>query len=191
MNTPEERRKLMQQLEEELKEEIEEKTKEKVKDKREEVKEELIKISQTKGLTPSNVVETARNEQNILHDCFEWENAIAGEKYREWQARFLINSIDVIITTPQGEEKKVGLFESITIKGEGRTYKPVYEIINDTTLKQQIIEKALQELVYWKNKHKIYSEFKTIIKEIETTERRLDKEKWQKKATKQEKNNKK
>jgi hypothetical protein len=41
-------------------------------------------------LTPKIVVNAARKKDSPLHDRFEWNNAVAGEKYREVQAAELI-----------------------------------------------------------------------------------------------------
>lgn len=44
--------------------------------------------------TPKDVLEKARgNEDSELHKCFEWDDAIAGEKYRLQQARDVIRMI--------------------------------------------------------------------------------------------------
>ena len=55
---------------------------------------ELTKIREIFGeLTAKTTVEAARDEKSRLHNYFEWDNSIAGEKYREQQARTLIGCV--------------------------------------------------------------------------------------------------
>lgn len=58
--------------------------------------EELARISaENNGLTPKTVVEEARPKDAALHPAFEWRDKIAGELYREHQARNLIRTVVV------------------------------------------------------------------------------------------------
>lgn len=55
---------------------------------------EMNRIAKSNGgkITPRELVEAARDDANPLHDYFEWDDTVAGEKYREMQARALIRS---------------------------------------------------------------------------------------------------
>jgi hypothetical protein len=47
------------------------------------IRDQLQSIYDEQGvLTPALVVETARDENHPLHASFEWDDGIAGEKYR-------------------------------------------------------------------------------------------------------------
>lgn len=48
------------------------------------------------SLTPPLVVEAARPSEAPLHPAFEWDDAIAGERYREHQASALIKTVEVL-----------------------------------------------------------------------------------------------
>lgn len=37
--------------------------------------------------SPQDIVVFARDERSELHKCFEWDDSIAGERYREIQAQ--------------------------------------------------------------------------------------------------------
>lgn len=52
---------------------------------------------QTGTLTPAVVVDAARPEGSPLHSRFEWDDQVAGEKYRHVQAAHLIRSVKVVI----------------------------------------------------------------------------------------------
>lgn len=49
-------------------------------------------------LSPGEVVKEAKNKDSPLHDQFEWDDRIAGAKYRLEQAARLIRTIKVTVT---------------------------------------------------------------------------------------------
>ncbi len=60
----------------------------------------LAEISDRNGsLTPKIVVAEARNEKHPLHSRFEWDDSIAGERFRITQASQLIRSVMVKVVT--------------------------------------------------------------------------------------------
>jgi hypothetical protein len=61
---------------------------------------ELNRMAKKNGgkITPRMVVDAARDEDSPLHSYFEWDDAIAAEKYREMQARTLLRSVDLKVT---------------------------------------------------------------------------------------------
>lgn len=136
-------------------------------------KQELIKIHKTQGLTAPNVVEVARDKKNPLHSRFEWNDTAAAEQYRLYQARILINSIEVeIVSLPQ--EPRAAYFESVVIENK-RRYVPQFEILSNDDLRVQVINDAIKWLKHFKEKHEQYSEFKGISKEIEKIIEKEDK----------------
>ena len=67
---------------------------------RDAIREALDKLYVKHGtLTPDLVVRAARAESSPLHQCFEWDDSAAAQAWREEQARTLIRSIRVEITT--------------------------------------------------------------------------------------------
>lgn len=72
---------------------------------RELVAQKLAEISEKHGrLTPDLVVMEARSPDSILHNLFEWDDAEAGHQHRLFQARQIITSVRVVITT---ENRKI------------------------------------------------------------------------------------
>src|SRR5262252_7868920 len=62
--------------------------------------EELQKLEERGEITAQRVVDAARPEDAPMHHEFEWNDAVAGEKYRLGQARQVIRSI-VIVKEPE------------------------------------------------------------------------------------------
>ena len=61
------------------------------------VGEELERIRSLTGkLLPKDVVKEAQKKKSPLHSAFEWDDEIAGEKYRVSQARTIIRSVLVM-----------------------------------------------------------------------------------------------
>lgn len=50
-------------------------------------------------LTPDNVIDAAQNAASPLHNWFEWDDDAAAHMYRVEQARHLIRSVRVDVTT--------------------------------------------------------------------------------------------
>ncbi len=72
---------------------------------RELVAQKLAEISGKYGrLTPDIVVMEAKDPDSILHNLFEWDDAEAGHQHRLFQARQIITSVRVVITT---EDRKI------------------------------------------------------------------------------------
>lgn len=57
------------------------------------------------GLTPKRLVDVSRDKDSPLHQEFEWDDSIAGEKYREEQAKALIRNIVIVQSDAQTERQ--------------------------------------------------------------------------------------
>ena len=58
---------------------------------------ELNRIADANGgvLDPQQVVNESRSENAVLHPLFEWDDAVAAEKYRVVQARYIIRNVTI------------------------------------------------------------------------------------------------
>jgi hypothetical protein len=145
---------------------------------------EILRIKNEAGLTANAILGAAKKKNNVLHDLFDWDNTEAAEKWRLHQARMLINEVKIIINT-----KEYYAFENLSISVEesetdnNREYVSHDEIITNEDLRKQIIQKALESLIYWRNKYSHYSEFKSIITEIDRVNVILQQEAEQKIST--------
>jgi len=149
---------------------------------------ELLEIQKSKGLTPEEIVESAKSKKSSLHNLFDWEDSVASEKWRLHQARVLVNEVRVVI-----EEKEYYAFENVSIRIESskkdgkessieyiREYKPVVEILSNESLRKQIINSALNHLSYWEKQNEKYSELQPIISVAQKVRKQIER-KWQKK----------
>lgn len=105
------------------------------------LREELNTIYQAhRELTPQLVVEVARDPANPLHDRFEWDDSVAGEKYRLSQARQLIRSVRVTEVVEDGIER-VRAFHSVT-RADRTTYVPIEELQQDDFAARLLLRQA-------------------------------------------------
>ena len=124
--------------------------------------EELHRIYADKGqLKPADVVDESRPTSAPLHPCFEWDDEVAAEKYREVQAGNLIRSITVVHETPAHEPIEVRAF----VKPMD-TYTPIEVIVNSKEQMAALLESALAELKAFEKKYATLSKLAPILDEI-------------------------
>lgn len=104
------------------------------------------------SLTPRIVVDVARDPEHPLHGRFEWDDSIAGEKYRLAQARELIRLAVEFVDAPSGPVK-VRSFHSVN-RVDGPTYEPVADIKADGFMSRLVLQSAERE---WKSLFRKYS----------------------------------
>jgi hypothetical protein len=115
----------------------------------------LIGLREREGyLTPQVVVEDARPANSVLHDRFEWDDAVAAEAHRIDQARNLLRSVRVQYVEPDGGVGSTRAFVSIERPPSPREYIPVEEVRQDSELTAIALRDAERE---WRS---LYSRFK-------------------------------
>jgi hypothetical protein len=125
------------------------------------------------GITPDDVLRNAKSESSPIHDCFEWDDTVAGEKFRFIQAAMLIRSVKVRVEThPQEEPKIVRAFVSVTTETDKtdesiNKYVPLESALRNEGYRHQMIENALRELKAFQRKYALLSELSSVIQEIE------------------------
>jgi hypothetical protein len=92
---------------------------------------ELRKIRDEYGdLRRRTIVNVARDPDHPLHSRFEWDDRVAGDRYRLVQAGELIRSVTVKYTDRGGEAREIHEWHSVVRDGS-RAYEPVDEIAED------------------------------------------------------------
>ncbi len=105
---------------------------------------ELLKLKNDSGvINPAEAVTWARtNRKSRLHAALEWDNDVAGERYRIWQVRSLIS---IHITDPDGGRRFVSL--SIDRKHDGSNgYRSLEDIAARPDLREIMLKDALADL---------------------------------------------
>lgn len=123
---------------------------------------ELSRICQKNGtLEPSDVVEESRPETAPLHPCFEWNDIIAAEKYREYQAGGIIRNIVVVEEKPDKPDR-IRAFVHVQ-----STYQPIQVVLSDEEKRMEMLQNALRELRAFTEKYKSLKSLEPVFEAIE------------------------
>lgn len=115
-------------------------------------------------LTPANLVEVSRSIDAPLHDEFEWNDTIAGEKYREHQARYLIRVIT--IEPDKKESEPIRAFVSIPQQNRERKYINTQYAMSIPKTREVVLADAIRELNAFRRKFNALNELAGVFAEI-------------------------
>lgn len=114
-------------------------------------------LAKDKGLTPQKLVDIARDDGHVLHGYFEWHDGVAAERYRQQQARQLIQSVKVRIVTAPEKVTHVRAIMSIPADAQAGEVRPRYaltsDIATDEVAQGRIKEQAIVELARLRRKY--------------------------------------
>lgn len=111
------------------------------------VGEELEAIKDIGELTNKEVLEYAELHRNSeLAQCFEWDDKIAGRKYRLKQATDILCSISIVIKEEKPVEKARVYVSTRSKDAEKRTFKKLVDVLDDDEEYKLLIDKAKNEL---------------------------------------------
>lgn len=121
----------------------------------------------TEKIKPEEVLNIARNPETELHKCFEWDDAIAGEKYRLEQARKVIQFI--VVKEDESDPNKppkrpIRVFERSI---ESRTYAPIQIIARNEDEYQNLLNRAMDELRKFRERYAHIAELESVIEAID------------------------
>lgn len=125
--------------------------------------EELDRIYRERGrLEPMDVVDESWAADAPLHCCFEWNDAVAAEKYRENQASGIIRAIITI-----GDEPKKDSCVRAFVHVEN-TYRPMTAVVNSESRMQELLMTALNELSAFRRKYNSLSKLGPVFAAIDS-----------------------
>lgn len=131
-----------------------------------EVGKELETIEQTSELNAEEVVNYAKdNVSSTLNQLFEWDDTIAGHKYRLEQARHIISNIRVEIVNKKEEKKTIRAFVKTT-KSHQENFSNIQSVISDVDKYSLLLNKAYKELTATKYRYQDLEEIQEILKDV-------------------------
>lgn len=112
---------------------------------------------------PHAVVDYAKHNPNsVLHSLFQWDDGLAGEQYRLWQARRIVGSITCEIILPDGKSETVRRYMNIAVptnhSQSQQRYISIDKIAKSPKLVDETIQKAKRELDSWRRRYKFVAE---------------------------------
>lgn len=123
---------------------------------------ECERLEREGRLTAKELVNASRPEDAPLHGEFEWRDDVAGELWREQQARNIINS--VIVINEKQEPQRV-FFNIAVTEAE---YHSVETIMHDENKREALLKAALRELIAFQSKYATLKELFGVFDAIET-----------------------
>lgn len=114
---------------------------------------EIETINKSGELNRENILEYAKNnKESEIYKCFEWDDKIAGEKYRLNQATMILNSISIVIKKEQ-PPKPIRAFVNVRNSDDNKIYKSIIEVLENDEEYEQLLRKAEREFKNYKEKY--------------------------------------
>lgn len=134
------------------------------------IADELLKLKNKNGIiNPTEAVAWARkNPGSQLHGSLEWDDGVAGERWRVWQIRQLIS---VHIVDAEGGRRFVSL--SIDRRHDGSNgYRSLEDIVARPDLREIMLKDALSELERIQERYKKLSELAPVWEQADQVRQR-------------------
>lgn len=143
---------------------------------------ELESIKQDAGgvITARAVVDRATDEDNALHDGFDWDDFSAADKHRLHTARNLIRSIQVVRYDTTATSEGISVYHNISRDpseenpSARRVYMSLDDILEDPKARRSLLEKAIKEAIVFRKNYEVLNELVQITGAIKSTVRELD-----------------
>ena len=128
---------------------------------------EISTFSKGKNISAFDVVESAKGKDSPLHDYFDWDNDVAGDKWRLEQAQCMIRSIEVKYIGGDGKPEYIRMMYNLETEENKNMYIPVDEVFSSEIYREQLLERAYSEAISWKERYHHLQEFSKVFESIE------------------------
>jgi len=131
-------------------------------------KEELEQIRKDNGgvLRPRDVVAFAKDPDTALNGRFEWDDGLAAERFRLWQARELIRVIVIVSQTNQ-EVSRVSLEDDRGIEGGG--YRTLDDVMTSQAMREALLRQAKADMNRFEAKYASLEELAHVVEAMQAT----------------------
>lgn len=120
-------------------------------------------IMSIENATPQNILEAAKNPESELHKCFTWDDTVAAERWRLYEARKIVCSL--VIAKKEDSQEPTNI--RILHKTDGNGYKPIQFIVQQKGEYEKLLQRAFEELRVFKKKYSSLSELEEIMSLID------------------------
>ena len=100
------------------------------------------------------LVDAARPSRSAIHGLFEWNDRVAGERFRLAQARDHIQHLTVVMVTDKVETVMPVAFSL----GRGDGYTASETVLSSGDLREQLLAQALSEAESWRARYRFIKE---------------------------------
>jgi len=120
-------------------------------------------------LTKENLVNESRDANAALHACFEWNDAVAAEKYRIEQAGDMIRCL---VTVEKPDDAKAPIVVRAYVKTT-ENFEPIKVALQSEEKYAVLIQDALDDIQHFRNKHRMLLEMKSAMATLDSLEATL------------------
>lgn len=129
------------------------------------------KLTDAVLVTPAMLIKAARSARSPIHQLFEWDNKTAANHYRLTQARHMLSHLEIEVVIEDGPVR-MKAFHHVSVEVDDDEmvggYSHTSTVALDVELSAQVIDKAKQQLIHWKERYAQYrSVFSGVMAEIE------------------------
>lgn len=113
----------------------------------------LTQVAKQNGgmLLVDQVIDLARDENNILHKHFTWDDSKAADAYRKQEARALIQKCRIKLV--EHEATEVRAFVSLpTDRENGGGYRLTTRVMGDDAMKEELLRDIKMTIQRWNKK---------------------------------------
>lgn len=122
----------------------------------------LVEIEKKTGrLDPKDVVKEAESITSPLHKYFEWDDSVAAEAFRLWQARHLINHVKIEIMGKEAPAYWSAKINTNDVEVQG--YYSTKRVLSEKEILLQVMQSAIEEIKYWQKKYKTIKDLAEIV----------------------------
>ena len=114
--------------------------------------------------------ETHKNSE--IYKSLEWNNDVAGNLYRKQQLHQLLS--DIIFVYEKNIDNNIDNGTTRTFEFQAyshidsvKGYMPTIEIMSNSNMREELLQKAIKELQYWQQKYQHLEELSFIFRDIE------------------------
>ena len=131
---------------------------------------EIMEICEDIGSAPkSEILNKARDEDTELHKCFEWDDGIAAEQYRLFQAGHIVRTLVIKQERdPEDEAERKPEIRFFYKAESSEGYKPTTKIVRDKDSYDATLARAFSELQAFKAKYYMITELESVIAAIDS-----------------------
>lgn len=115
-------------------------------------------------ITAKQIVDMARDESTELHKCFEWDDSIAAEKYREKQARDVLHHLVYVEKEIPTERPEIRIH---FCERRDQGYTESKKIVRNEDSYKKLLETAWAELRAFKARYSMLKELSEILELID------------------------
>ena len=134
--------------------------------------EELARIQEKYGeVTPRNLLDESRDENSVMHKCYEWNDTKAAEKWRLQQSKFIMSCLTVTyekvdIDTGTVNKVSVRAFQNVSEERDGK-FIHVHDAMENAEYRAAVLRRALNELAMFRKKYSDLSELSKLFYAID------------------------